>query len=47
MENNVDRNNNQLDTDFDYLTPENVEAELQRLKIIEDDYYSDDEQRVR
>jgi hypothetical protein len=36
------------DDDFDEeLTKDNVEAELARLKLIDDDYQSDDENRVK
>lgn len=32
---------------LDGLTAENVEEELKRLKLIEDNYVSDDEEHVR
>ena len=49
----MDRNNNSqdlnnlnddIDSDFNYLTTENVESELKRLKIIDDNYVSDDDE---
>jgi hypothetical protein len=40
---NLDRNN--IDHE-DYFTPENVERELERLKLIDDNYVSDDDLRV-
>jgi hypothetical protein len=46
----TDLNNNQNDafksTDFGIITKDTVEAELDKLKIIEEDYYSDDDYRV-
>jgi hypothetical protein len=46
----TDSNNNfnQQDnfTDFDKLTSENVEYELEKLKLIDDDYCSDEERVV-
>lgn len=42
-----DFNNNRLETDFDALTPENVELELQKLKLIDSNYDSDEDERDR
>ena len=39
----TDANNN---CEFDLLTADNVEAELEKLKLIDNDYYSDDDDRV-
>ncbi len=39
----TDTNNN---CNFDLLTQDNVEDELEKLKLIENDYYSDDDDRV-
>lgn len=44
----MDTNNNRVeDTEFDFLTPENVEQELEKLKLIEETYQSDDETLVK
>ncbi|RNA40467.1 inactive peptidyl-prolyl cis-trans isomerase FKBP6-like [Brachionus plicatilis] len=40
-------NNNRVGTDFDTLTPENVELELQKLKLIDSNYDSDEDERDR
>jgi hypothetical protein len=43
----MDANNNLSQEDnFEYLTKENVEAEVARMKLIEANYDSDDETRV-
>ncbi len=34
-------------TNFDVLTKDNVEVQLEKLKIIDDDYQSDEDNRVR
>lgn len=41
----TDFNNNPA-TDFDYLTPDNVEEELARMKLFDLDYRSDEDERV-
>ncbi|CAF0907657.1 unnamed protein product [Brachionus calyciflorus] len=43
-----DKNSNSvLSTDFDALTPDNVEKELEKLKLIDDNYDSDEDERDR
>ena len=42
----VRRNANEEFTDFEKLTPDNIEEELKRMKLFDDDYQSDDDQRV-
>ncbi len=47
---NKDINNNGTErtpVNFDLITKDTVEAELEKLKIIDDDYYSDDDRRDR
>lgn len=44
--NEQDLNPNGGLTDFDRLTADNVEEELRRLKLIEENYVSDDEFQV-
>lgn len=49
----MDVNNNSFTTQdryvtsFDVLTKDNVEAQLEKLKIIDDDYQSDEDNRVK
>ena len=39
-------NNERYSAEFEHITKETVEAELEKLKLIDDDYHSDDDNRV-
>ncbi len=39
-------NNERYSGEFEHITKETVEAELEKLKLIDDDYQSDDDKRV-
>jgi hypothetical protein len=45
----MDKNNNslQIEDELEHLTAENVESELARMKLIDTNYNSDDETRVK
>ena len=39
-------NNERYSAEFEHITKETVVAELEKLKLIDDDYHSDDDNRV-
>lgn len=46
VNNNSSTTQDRYVTNFDVLTKDNVEAQLEKLKIIDDDYQSDEDNRV-